>query len=247
MDRVQEFELWEKNKRLEMQYIKTSGTGNADQPQIFYMPKEHNDKTMAKYEKSLALIEEELKTAKTLFEEDLLKIENKLNVNNPQFGEDEVEDYEEDFEAENKFKSVIVKQDTKTCESANRRSSESADATADKAADKVTDKVTSSPPEKIVTGRDDLEKIKVTIKNDAEKPERLIPKDKIKVEGERKRKPENRKSENRKTENRKRSRKNSSSSDSSGSSDSSDDSDSSSDDSSSEEDRKRKKIKLEKD
>ena len=65
MDRVQEYELWEKNKRREMQYIKTSV---ADKPQIFYMPKEHNDQTMAKYEATINAVEDEIRLAKIAFE-----------------------------------------------------------------------------------------------------------------------------------------------------------------------------------
>ena len=114
MDRVQEFELWEKNKRREMQYIKTNVP---DQPQIFYMPKEHNDKTMSKYEATISLIEEEIKTAKSLFEDELLKIENKLNADyfdeNLDFDEEELDENE----IENKPKSVIVKQGQKRANS----------------------------------------------------------------------------------------------------------------------------------
>ena len=42
---------------------------------------EHNDKTMAKFEASIASIEEEIKIAKSSFEEDLLKIESKMSQN----------------------------------------------------------------------------------------------------------------------------------------------------------------------
>ena len=65
--------MWEKNKRREMQYIKTT-----TQPYIFYMPKEHNEKTLKQFETSANNIEEEIKVAKATFEEDLLKIETKL-------------------------------------------------------------------------------------------------------------------------------------------------------------------------
>ena len=101
MARIQEYELWEKNKRREMQYIKTSEGGG---PQIFYMPKEHNDFTIKKYESSIALIEEEIKLAKATFEDDLLKIETKLN-----HFDDEEEEFDEE-KAELKPRSVIVKQ-----------------------------------------------------------------------------------------------------------------------------------------
>merc|ERR1711971_1269187 len=102
--------LWEKNKRREMQYIKTTTTVEG-QPQIFYLPKEHNDKTTAKHEASLAAIEEEIKTAKASFEEDLLKIESKMSQNPDSLMRDEDlihEDDEENEETENKPRSVIT-------------------------------------------------------------------------------------------------------------------------------------------
>lgn len=105
MNRVQEFELWEKNKRREMQYIKTNVT---DQPQIYYMPKEHNDSTLVKFNASLVTIEEEIRLAKAAFEEDLLKIETKLKNND--YGEEDIDDEEDDDEDAFKPKSVIVKQ-----------------------------------------------------------------------------------------------------------------------------------------
>ena len=42
MERVEQYELWEKNKRREMQYIKTT-TSVEGQPQIFYLPKVNQD------------------------------------------------------------------------------------------------------------------------------------------------------------------------------------------------------------
>merc|ERR1712008_414016 len=93
------------------------GTSVEGQPQIFYLPKEHNDKTMAKHEASLAAIEEEIKTAKANFEEDLLKIESKMSQNPDSLMRDEDlihEDDEENEETENKPRSVItVAQPTK--------------------------------------------------------------------------------------------------------------------------------------
>lgn len=106
MDRIQEFELWEKNKRREMQYIRTNVS---DQPQIFYMPKEHNELTKTKFEASVASIEEEIRIAKSAFEEDLIKIETRINnTGGDEFEDDDEED--DEFEAETKPKSVIVKQ-----------------------------------------------------------------------------------------------------------------------------------------
>ena len=73
VDRIEQFETWEKNKRREMQYIRTK-----TEPFIFYMPKEHNEKTMKQYETSTETIEAEINVARSTFEDDLLKIEAKL-------------------------------------------------------------------------------------------------------------------------------------------------------------------------
>merc|ERR1711971_747834 len=111
MERVQQYELWEKNKRREMQYIKTSAAPEG-QPQIFYLPKEHNDKTMAKFEATITSIEEEIKVAKASLEEDLLKIERKMSQNPESLMRDEDLIHEDDFddndETENKPRSVIT-------------------------------------------------------------------------------------------------------------------------------------------
>ena len=64
---------------------------------------------MAKHEASLAAIEEEIKTAKASFEEDLLKIESKMSQNPDSLMRDEDlihEDDEENEETENKPRSV---------------------------------------------------------------------------------------------------------------------------------------------
>ena len=108
MDRVQEFELWEKNKRHEMQYIRTSV---ANQPQIFYMPKEHNDMTLTKFESSMAAIEEEIKNAKAIFEDELLKIEARASLPENRGSDDDLLEEDDDEERqESKPKSVVVKQ-----------------------------------------------------------------------------------------------------------------------------------------
>ena len=65
---------------------------------------------MAKHEASLAAIEEEIKTAKASFEEDLLKIESKMSQNPDSLMRDEDlihEDDEENEETENKPRSVL--------------------------------------------------------------------------------------------------------------------------------------------
>ena len=50
---------------------------------------EHNDKTLAKYDASIKSIEEEIKTAKASFEDDLLKIESKMSQNPERLMRDE--------------------------------------------------------------------------------------------------------------------------------------------------------------
>jgi len=103
VDRIEQFETWEKNKRREMQYIRTK-----TEPFIFYMPKEHNEKTMKQYETSTETIEAEINVARSTFEDELLKIEAKLQ--NPSREDiDAVYEEDDDEEDENKPKSVIVR------------------------------------------------------------------------------------------------------------------------------------------
>ena len=73
MKRVEEFELWEKNKRRQMSSIRTSAS-----PRLFFLPKEHNDQTMTSLEETMEAIENEITEARDKFEEDLLKIEAKV-------------------------------------------------------------------------------------------------------------------------------------------------------------------------
>jgi hypothetical protein len=105
MERVQQYEVWEKNKRREMQYIRTTVP---DQPQVFFMPKEHNDKTTVAYDATVVAIEAEIAIAKSIFEEDLLKIEAKIN--NPDEFVDPLEEEDEEEEEANKPKSIIIAQ-----------------------------------------------------------------------------------------------------------------------------------------
>ena len=77
MKRVEEFEAWEKSKRQEMHFIRTSKDNSA--APIYFLPKEHNDKTMTALEETMDAVENEIKEAKAKFEEDLLKIEAKAN------------------------------------------------------------------------------------------------------------------------------------------------------------------------
>ena len=73
---------------------------------------------MAKHEASLAAIEEEIKTAKASFEEDLLKIESKMSQNPDSLMRDEDlihEDDEENEETENKPRSVLNNFSNRQC------------------------------------------------------------------------------------------------------------------------------------
>ena len=75
------------------------------------MPREHNEKTMAKYEATIQSIEDEIKEAKSNFEEDLLKIENRIKANQYDDGGDEEDENESEGDDEelNKPRSVIVR------------------------------------------------------------------------------------------------------------------------------------------
>ena len=73
MKRVEEYEMWEKNKRRQMSSIRTS-----TKPQLFFLPKEHSDETMTALENTMDAIEKEIAEAREAFEEDLLKIEAKV-------------------------------------------------------------------------------------------------------------------------------------------------------------------------
>ena len=73
MKRVEEYELWEKNKRRQMAAVRTQ-----TKPAIFFLPKDHNDSTMTALEETMDAIEKEIADARESFEEDLLKIEAKV-------------------------------------------------------------------------------------------------------------------------------------------------------------------------
>ena len=74
------------------------------------MPREHNDKTMAKYEATVQSIEEEIKAAKLTFEEELLKIETKINQNSYEDDGEEEDEEDDEEEISKRTRSVIVKQ-----------------------------------------------------------------------------------------------------------------------------------------
>ncbi|XP_040563522.2 uncharacterized protein [Lepeophtheirus salmonis] len=97
MKRVEEFEVWETSKRRQMGFIRTK-TG----PPLFYLPKVHNDQSMTALEETMDTIEEEIKLTKSKFEEDLLKMEHRLDSEGS-MSEDDDEEFAE------KPKSIISK------------------------------------------------------------------------------------------------------------------------------------------
>ena len=76
MKRVEEFETWETAKKREIHFIRT--TTGAKSHQIYYLPKEHNEGTLNLLEASMEAVEQEIKETKDKFEEELIKIEEKL-------------------------------------------------------------------------------------------------------------------------------------------------------------------------
>jgi len=75
MRRVEEFEAWERSKRQEMNAIRT----RAGPRHVYYLPKQHNDATLGLLEENMERVEAEIAAAKAKFEEDLLKIEARVN------------------------------------------------------------------------------------------------------------------------------------------------------------------------
>ena len=70
MKRAEEFEIWERSKRNEQKYIRTKTSST----RIYYLPKTHNDSTLTALENTKDEIDEEIRVARELLEEDLQKI-----------------------------------------------------------------------------------------------------------------------------------------------------------------------------
>ena len=79
MKRVEEFETWENSKRKEMQFIRCKKSKIGPVPPIYYLPKIHTEETLTLLEETMELVEKEIADTRAKFEEDLLKIEAKLN------------------------------------------------------------------------------------------------------------------------------------------------------------------------
>ena len=77
MKRAEEFEIWERSKRKEQKYIRTKNSST----KIYYLPKNHNDSTLTALENTMDEIDEEIRTAREIFEEELQKISSRAEQN----------------------------------------------------------------------------------------------------------------------------------------------------------------------
>ena len=77
MKRAEEFEVWERSKRKEQKYIRTKTSST----KIYYLPKNHNDSTLTALENTMDEIDEEIRVARELFEEELQKISARAEQN----------------------------------------------------------------------------------------------------------------------------------------------------------------------
>merc|ERR1711953_590868 len=75
MKRVEEYEIWEKSKQFEGNFIRTK----AD-PDIYWLPKEHTEKTQELLDDTKGTVAKEIESRKEEFEEELLSIERKLSL-----------------------------------------------------------------------------------------------------------------------------------------------------------------------
>ena len=91
MRRVEEFETWEQSKRMQQGFIltKSSSTNN-----VYYLPKLHNDSTSKLLEETTQALEQEIKTAKEVFEDELLRINSKIDNPNADLESDDEDDGE---------------------------------------------------------------------------------------------------------------------------------------------------------
>merc|ERR1712083_788444 len=77
MKRAEEFETWERSKRKEQKYIRTRKSST----KIYFLPKHHNDETLTALESTMDEIDQEIKAARELFEEELEKISIRAEQN----------------------------------------------------------------------------------------------------------------------------------------------------------------------
>merc|ERR1712179_861471 len=74
MKRVEEYEAWEKSKKSEVNFIRTK----TSQPEIYWLPKQHSDKSEALLGESREAVEKEIEERKEKFEAELISIEKKM-------------------------------------------------------------------------------------------------------------------------------------------------------------------------
>merc|ERR1712233_135808 len=74
MKRVEEYEAWEKSKKSEVNFIRTK----TSQPEIYWLPKQHSDKSEALLVESREAVEKEIEERKEKFEAELISIEKRM-------------------------------------------------------------------------------------------------------------------------------------------------------------------------
>jgi hypothetical protein len=77
MKRAEEFETWERSKRKQQKYIRTKKCST----KIYFLPKNHNDETLTALESTMDEIDQEIRVARELFEEELNKIYRRADQN----------------------------------------------------------------------------------------------------------------------------------------------------------------------
>ena len=77
MKRAEEFETWERSKHKEQKYIRTKNSST----RIYFLPKHHNDATLTALECTMDEIDQEIRLARELFEEELEKISLRAEQN----------------------------------------------------------------------------------------------------------------------------------------------------------------------
>ena len=87
MRRVEDFETWEASKRQNQGFIRTTGGGKTP---VFFLPKEHNRTTTRLAEETWNAIDAEIKAAREVFEEELLRIN--ARIDNPKVRDSDMDD-----------------------------------------------------------------------------------------------------------------------------------------------------------
>jgi len=75
MKRVEDYEIWEKSKQQEVNFIRTTA-----QPELYWLPKTHTEKSKEQQLETKAKVEKEIETRKEEFEEELLAIEKRMSL-----------------------------------------------------------------------------------------------------------------------------------------------------------------------